>query len=105
MAVDLRAFSARRIAEGSSALQGLQQLRAPLEPRLGCARLSRPGRVFRGLLPRTSGVYLVPIEEVALRWQGALRIDETRNGQRRGIRYAADYEIAQVPWDRRRGTR
>ena len=44
----------------------------------------------------TEGVYLIPIEEIALTCQGALRIDAPRNGQRRRIRFAARYEIGSV---------
>jgi hypothetical protein len=46
--------------------------------------------------PETSGVYLVPIENVSLKWAGSLRVDGTRNHQRRRIRYAKDYEIGRV---------
>jgi hypothetical protein len=51
---------------------------------------------FAVYCPETRGVYLVPIDKVALGWQGALRVDPPRNGQRRRIRFAADYEIAKV---------
>jgi hypothetical protein len=46
--------------------------------------------------PQTEGVYLVPIAAVLVRREGALRVDPARNGQSRGIRLAADYEIAKV---------
>jgi hypothetical protein len=46
--------------------------------------------------PDTSGVYLVPIDEVPLRRQGALRVEPPRNNQVRRIRFAADYEIGRV---------
>jgi len=46
--------------------------------------------------PDTGAVYLVPIRDILLRWEGALRVDSSRNGQRRGIRFAADYEIGRV---------
>jgi hypothetical protein len=46
--------------------------------------------------PETKGVYLVPIADVQVRRWGALRVDPPLNGQRRGIRRASDYEIAQV---------
>jgi len=44
----------------------------------------------------TGVVYLIPIEDVALRRQGALRVTAPRNNQRRRIRFASDYEIARV---------
>jgi hypothetical protein len=44
----------------------------------------------------TSGVYLIPIEDLPLQRQGSLRVDEPRNSQRRKIRFARDYEISRV---------
>jgi hypothetical protein len=46
--------------------------------------------------PETGGVYLVPIEDAQVRATGSLRLAPARNGQRRRIRYASDYEIAEV---------
>jgi hypothetical protein len=46
--------------------------------------------------PQTKGVYLVPIADAQVRRVGALRIDPPRNGQKQGIRRAADYQIAEV---------
>src|SRR3954452_7405553 len=46
--------------------------------------------------PETSGVYLVPIGELPLRNQAALRIEAPRNNRRKGIRDAARYEIGRV---------
>jgi hypothetical protein len=46
--------------------------------------------------PETEGVYLVPLEDVPTRSSAALRILPSRNRRRRGIRWAADYEIAEV---------
>jgi PD-(D/E)XK endonuclease len=46
--------------------------------------------------PETKGVYLVPIDDVPVRREGALRVDPTRNGQAHGVRLAADYQIAQI---------
>lgn len=43
--------------------------------------------------PETSGVYLVPIEDVPLNWHGSLRVEEARNNQKRRVRYAEEYEI------------
>jgi hypothetical protein len=44
----------------------------------------------------TSGVYLVPIEDARVTWGGSLRVDSPKNGQRRRIRLAAEFEIGQV---------
>ena len=44
----------------------------------------------------TTGVYLVPIDELPGTRRAFLRIDSPRNHQRRGIRFAAQYEIARV---------
>jgi hypothetical protein len=44
----------------------------------------------------TQGVYLIPIEDVQARWECALRVEPTRNGQKQRIRHAADYEVANV---------
>jgi hypothetical protein len=46
--------------------------------------------------PETTGVYLIPMSELPLRRRGTLRVDPTRNNQRRRIRHAADYEIGRV---------
>jgi len=44
----------------------------------------------------TGSVYLIPIEGLRIRRQGALRVAPARNGQRRGIRPARTYEIGSV---------
>lgn len=56
------------------------------------------GRVdyFAIYCPETSGVYLVPIEQIQLRREGALRIAPTRNSQQRRIRFAAPFELGFV---------
>ncbi len=51
---------------------------------------------FAVYCPETTGIYLIPSEAIPLRWQGALRVSEPLNGQRRGIRLAADYKVARV---------
>jgi PD-(D/E)XK endonuclease len=48
--------------------------------------------IFGVYFPPTSTVYLVPIDAVAA-FEGRLRLEPTRNNQRRLIRYAAEYEI------------
>jgi PD-(D/E)XK endonuclease len=42
------------------------------------------------------GVYLVPIEDLPTRYTGSLRIEPAKNSQRRGLRMAAEYEIARL---------
>jgi hypothetical protein len=46
--------------------------------------------------PQLDSVYLVPIEDASSRSYAALRYLPSRNGQRKAIRWAADYEIAAV---------
>jgi hypothetical protein len=46
--------------------------------------------------PETHGAYLVPVQEAQVRRAGTLRVAPARNGQRRKIRFAADYQIAEV---------
>jgi PD-(D/E)XK endonuclease len=48
--------------------------------------------IFGVYFPPTRSVYLVPIEAVAPT-EGRLRVEPTRNNQRRHIRAAADYEV------------
>jgi hypothetical protein len=64
----------------------------------GESRRTYEGQIefFAVYCPETQGVYLVPIDDVQLRSQAALRIEPTRNGQKRNIRHAANYEIAKV---------
>lgn len=51
---------------------------------------------FAVYCPETSGIYLIPMTDLQVRRQGALRVDPPRNGQRKFIRYADQYEIARV---------
>jgi hypothetical protein len=46
--------------------------------------------------PETGGVYLVPIEDAALRTQCSLRVLPSKNNQTRGIRLASVYQIGSV---------
>jgi PD-(D/E)XK endonuclease len=46
--------------------------------------------------PDTSGVYLVPMDDLPVKVQAALRVDPARNCQSHGIRLASDYEISRV---------
>ena len=48
--------------------------------------------------PAQQSVYLVPIDGVA-RLEGRLRIQPTRNNQKRGVRYAAEFEIGRWSLD------
>jgi hypothetical protein len=92
------------VVELGSALLRVQCKRA--WPSGGCLVFNSRGtdhgngrRSYRGLadifgvyFPRTDGVYLVPIEEVADS-KGWLRVEPTHNNQKRGVRFAADFEI------------
>jgi hypothetical protein len=42
--------------------------------------------------PETDRVYALDVEEAAT-GQATLRVDPTSNGQARGVRWAADYEL------------
>ena len=64
-------------------------------------RLTRPHYIgeidyFGVHCPETGGVYLVPIEDAALRTQCSLRVTPARNNQSKGIRPAGAYELATV---------
>lgn len=48
--------------------------------------------IFAVYFPPTQAVYLVPIDGVAA-FEGRLRLEPTRNNQRREIRFAAEFEI------------
>jgi hypothetical protein len=47
--------------------------------------------------PDNGAVYLIPFEAAPNRSSAALRVDASRNGQTKRIRFAADYEIARIP--------
>jgi hypothetical protein len=51
---------------------------------------------FAVYCPETSGVYLIPIEDMPVKRQGALRVDPPKNRQRRLIRLASDYELGRI---------
>jgi hypothetical protein len=46
--------------------------------------------------PETGATYLVPIKDLPVKVEGALRIEHARNGQQRGVRSGDPYEIARV---------
>jgi PD-(D/E)XK nuclease superfamily protein len=50
--------------------------------------------------PETGGAYLVPIGHVAAKTRAALRVTPSRNGQKRGLRFAADYLVGHVVVER-----
>jgi PD-(D/E)XK endonuclease len=60
------------------------------------ARRDYRGQVdyFAVYCPETGGVYLVPIADLTARVLGTLRVEPSRNNQAKGVRYAADYEVA-----------
>jgi hypothetical protein len=51
---------------------------------------------FAVYCPETTGVYMVPIDDVPLKATAYLRVEPPRNNQSKRIRYAADYQIARV---------
>lgn len=69
----------------------------------GRGPLSYVGRadIFGVYFPSSGSVYLVPVVEVG-RSEGRLRLEPTRNNQRRRVRLARDYEIARWPAERLR---
>jgi hypothetical protein len=92
------------VIELGSALLRVQCKRA--WPSGGCLVFNSRGtdhgngrRSYRGLadifgvhFPQNDSVYLVPIDEVADS-KGWLRVEPARNNQKRGVRFAADFEI------------
>ena len=44
--------------------------------------------------PETNGVYLIPVDVCGI--HTTLRVDEPRNNQRAGVRFARDYLVAEV---------
>jgi PD-(D/E)XK endonuclease len=51
---------------------------------------------FAVYCPETSGIYLVPIEDLPVLARAALRVDPARNRQKKFIRLAAKYEVAWI---------
>jgi len=52
---------------------------------------------FAVFCPQTRQSYLIPIADVTTRYLAMLRVDPPRNNQRRGIRFAADFQISSEP--------
>jgi PD-(D/E)XK nuclease superfamily protein len=67
-------------------------------PNPGPVRRAYHGEVdfFAVYCPETTGVYLLPIEDLPMRSRGYLRVDPPRNNQRKRIRPASQYEIGRV---------
>jgi hypothetical protein len=55
--------------------------------------------LFAVYLPATHAVYLIPIEAVPGH-VGRLRLEPAKNNQRRGVRFATDFEIERWTEDR-----
>jgi hypothetical protein len=64
----------------------------------GESRRTYQGQIefFAVYCPETEGVYLVPIEDVPLTSEAALRVEPSRNGQRQHIRHAVTYQMGRV---------
>lgn len=58
----------------------------------GCRSYRGLADVFGVYFPRTNGVYLVPISEIASA-KGYLRVEPPRNNQKQGVRFASDFAI------------
>ena len=54
---------------------------------------------FAVFCPETGEVYLIPISDIENRTMCALRVTQSRNGQKRRIRAASDYTIGVVRLD------
>ncbi|MGH3091258.1 MAG: group I intron-associated PD-(D/E)XK endonuclease [Gaiellaceae bacterium] len=50
--------------------------------------------------PDTDRCYFLPVDLVAGRRELSLRLDPTRNGQKRGIRWADDFDFTRLDWER-----
>jgi hypothetical protein len=51
---------------------------------------------FAVYCPETSGVYLIPIEDVSSKSSAALRVTPALNGQARRVRLASKYEVGSI---------
>jgi hypothetical protein len=71
----------------------LHDLQLPIDrPRERATVLRWPGGYLRVYFPVTRSVYLVPIGAVA-DFKGRLRLEPALNNQKRGVRFAEDFEI------------
>jgi hypothetical protein len=57
--------------------------------------------LFGVFLPPRDSVYLVPLDSVG-GFAGRLRLEPTKNNQKRGVRFAEDFEIDCWTWERLR---
>ena len=94
-----KALPARSVQNRPSAVRrgeilSLQYLRASPKPKVIRREYVDEIDLFGVYCPETGGVYLVPISEMSLRRQGTLRVEPSRNGQSKKIRFAATYEVA-----------
>jgi hypothetical protein len=69
-----------------------------------------PAKHYRGQVDffavycrETTGVYLVPISDLEMDTHASLRVQPTLNNQRKGVRFAEDYEIGRVAIEGLRG--
>jgi hypothetical protein len=69
------------------------------------ARRGYQGQIdyFAVYCPETTGVYLVPIDDLRARSSASLRVDPPRNNQLKRVRFAADYEIGRIAIEGLRG--
>jgi hypothetical protein len=51
---------------------------------------------FAVFCPDNDRVYLIPITDLPLHREAALRVEPTKNGQKKKIRFAEIYEVARV---------
>jgi hypothetical protein len=67
-------------------------------PHPGVSRRAYQGEIefFGVYCAATRGVYLVPIDHVQTRTSAMLRIEPARNGQKKGVRLASNYQIGTV---------
>jgi PD-(D/E)XK endonuclease len=72
-------------------------------PRPAVAMRSYHGEIdyFGVYCPGNGAVYLIPFEAAPNRSSAALRVEPSRNGQKKRIRDAAEYEIARIPVTKR----
>jgi PD-(D/E)XK endonuclease len=94
LVVDLDGMSFLRVQCKTSRPQGGCLVFNPHTTDHGRGRQSYLGRadVFGVYFPPGEAVYLVPIRAVT-HFSGRLRLESTRNNQRRKIRFAANFEI------------
>jgi hypothetical protein len=103
---DLIADDGQRLLRVQCKTGRLHQGGVVFRPSSSYAHHSRPGpirRRYEGEIDcfgvycvDNGGVYLVPIEEIATTWMATLRVDPSRNGQRKRVRAAGDFQIGKI---------